>query len=289
MNKIAIVTGANSGLGLETTKYLLNHGYHVIMGCRNEQKVLALGLDNTTFIYLDLSIRDSIRDFSQTVINEFGQVDLLVNNAGIMVPPYKLTNEIESQIDTNYVGHFYLTSLLVNNIKEGGRVVNVSSLAGKNKTFNYEIAFDYYNDQNNYNNGSKIFVGSGFDAYRMSKFYNACFSYTLANKLDEYKVKVLTAHPGVCDTNIFSNRYVVKLKPIAKKLYHIAEVSDGVEAIIKAIESDAPTGSFYGPVDNKEKYGPVGLVDYHPLVLDKDFCARLWKWTEECLGIEFKL
>lgn len=201
MNKIAVVTGANSGMGMATTKALLNEGATVIMLCRDEkrgteayQKMLQDGNSRTYLILCDLGDYDSIRSFAREVKERFGRLDILVNNAGFISLDRQETKEgLERQFGINHVGHFLLTTELIDIMPSGGRVVNVAS--GAHKTG--KIHFDDVNLHNGFN---------VFKAYSQSKLANVLFTRELSRRLADKGITVNCCHPGAVATNMGINR-----------------------------------------------------------------------------------
>lgn len=201
MNKIAVVTGANSGMGMATTKALLNEGATVIMLCRDEkrgteayQKMLQDGNSRTYLILCDLGDYDSIRAFAREVKERFGRLDILVNNAGFISLDRQETKEgLERQFGINHVGHFLLTTELIDIMPSGGRVVNVAS--GAHKTG--KIHFDDINLHKGFN---------VFKAYSQSKLANVLFTRELSRRLADKGITVNCCHPGAVATNMGINR-----------------------------------------------------------------------------------
>lgn len=201
MNKIAVVTGANSGMGMATTKALLNEGATVIMLCRDEkrgteayQKMLQDGNSRTYLILCDLGDYDSIRSFAREVKERFGRLDILVNNAGFISLDRQETKEgLERQFGINHVGHFLLTTELIDIMPSGGRIVNVAS--GAHKTG--KIHFDDVNLHKGFN---------VFKAYSQSKLANVLFTRELSRRLADKGITVNCCHPGAVATNMGINR-----------------------------------------------------------------------------------
>ncbi|CAL5407843.1 unnamed protein product [Camellia sinensis] len=207
----AIVTGASSGIGTETARVLAMRGVHVVMGVRNmssgkevkEAILKEIPTAKVDAIELDLSSLASVRKFVLEY-NSLGlPLNLLINNAGIMATPFMLSkDEIELQFATNHIGHFLLTNLLLETMKETvrttskeGRVVNVSS---RRHQFSYPegIRFDKINDQSGYNQLS---------AYGQSKLANVLHANELARHLkdDRLEITANSLHPGAIATNLF--------------------------------------------------------------------------------------
>ncbi|XP_028053923.1 short-chain dehydrogenase TIC 32, chloroplastic-like [Camellia sinensis] len=207
----AIVTGASSGIGTETARVLAMRGVHVVMGVRNmssgkevkEAILKEIPTAKVDAIELDLSSLASVRKFVSEY-NSLGlPLNLLINNAGIMATPFMLSKDkIELQFATNHIGHFLLTNLLLETMKETvrttskeGRIVNVSS---RRHQFSYPegIRFDKINDQSGYNQLS---------AYGQSKLANVLHANELARHLKDDRVEITanSLHPGAIATNLF--------------------------------------------------------------------------------------
>ncbi|KAL5811253.1 hypothetical protein ACOSQ4_027821 [Xanthoceras sorbifolium] len=220
----AIVTGASSGIGSETARVLALRGIHVIMAVRN----MAAGTDvkeaivkeivgaKVDVMELDLCSMASIRKFASDFNTQGLPLNLLVNNAGIMATPFTLSKDnIELQFATNHLGHFLLTSLLLDTMKKTtresgreGRIVNLSS-DGHCLAYREGIRFDKINDQSGY---------SSFGAYGQSKLANILHANELAKhfKADNVNITANSLHPGVIDTNLF--RYNGIINGLTQKL-----------------------------------------------------------------------
>lgn len=201
MDKIAVVTGANSGMGMATTKALLNEGNTVIMLCRDEKrgyeayrKMLQDGNSRIYLILCDLGDDDSIRAFAREVKERFGRLDILVNNAGFISLDRQETKEgLERQFGINHIGHFLLTTELIDIMPPGTRIVNVASGAHKSG----KIHFDDINLLKGFN---------VFKAYSQSKLANVLFTRELARRLAGKGITVNCCHPGAVATNMGINR-----------------------------------------------------------------------------------
>ena len=200
--KTAVVTGANSGMGLATVKALSDAGAAVIMLCRSRERGQN-ALDKLKeekpgrkldLILCDLGDYSSIRDFAYTVRKKYGHVDILINNAGFISLDRQETKEgVEKQFGINHLGHFLLTMELLDCMDEGGRIVVVAS--GAHKTG--RIHFDDIN------------LTKGFNvikAYSQSKLANVLFTRELARRLKDRKITVNCCHPGAVATNMGINR-----------------------------------------------------------------------------------
>ena len=202
--KTAVVTGANSGIGLETAKALAGKGALVILPVRSEEKGKQASDEITgefpnakiEIIELDLSSLASIKNFANACAEKHDDLDILINNAGIMIPPYGKTEDgFELQFGTNHLGHFALTGLLLPMLlkSDSARIVTVSSVAHRAGNINFD---DLTWEQRGYN-ASK--------AYGDSKIANLYFTSELARVLKGTQVTVAAAHPGWTRTNLQKN------------------------------------------------------------------------------------
>ncbi|MEM6544196.1 MAG: oxidoreductase [Pseudomonadota bacterium] len=300
--KIAIVTGANTGLGLETSRALANN-YLVVLACRNAEKANAAmanlkgSLPNAKldFIELDLIDRASIRRFAESFKGRYPKLDLLVNNAGVMGPDYTITaNDLELQFDANHIGHFLLTSLLIESLDQEfeTRIVNVSSLAAKRPWA--DIYFDNLNFEGNYYDGPKRLGLSGMVAYSQSKLANVLFTMELKDRLElaNKHIKVAVAHPGFSMSDLGRNMplHLRLLAPILGQFMGASKPLQGAESTVyAALESAVSAGDFIGPTGKNEMKGPPGLVPLPSKASDKSLCEKLWSVSEEKLGIRFEI
>ncbi|XP_078092487.1 retinol dehydrogenase 12-like [Mustelus asterias] len=199
-DKIVLITGANTGIGKETARDLARRGPLVIMACRDVEKgevtakeiMEETGNNLLVVKRLDLADTKSIREFAQQVNEEYQHLDILINNAGVMMCPYSKTADgFELQFGVNHLGHFLLTYLLIDLIKRSSpsRIINVSSHAHKMGSIN----FDDLNSEKSYNS---------VKAYAQSKLANILFTRELAGKLKGTSVLVFTLHPGVVRTEL---------------------------------------------------------------------------------------
>ncbi len=271
----AIVTGANSGLGLVTARELARAGAQVILACRNVGK----GNDAATTMTGDVEVRRldlqdlaSVREFADSIT----QADVLVNNAGIMAVPYALTRDgFESQIGTNHLGHFALTNLLLPKISD--RVVTVSSMA-------HWLGAISLKDLN-----WKARPYSAWLAYGQSKLANLLFTSELQRRLSAAgsDVRAHAAHPGYSATNLqgnTGNRISAPLWPVANKLAGTSP-DYGANPTLYAASQDLPPDSFVGP-----KYGargPIGPVGRSPLARSDKTARGLWLLSEDLTQTEF--
>ena len=302
-NKVAVVTGANTGLGYQTSLGLAKAGYSVILGCRHGNKAQAainkikrkVRSANAAFVQLDLVDRQSIRQFADEVAARHGKIDLLVNNAGVMGVPETITpNGLELHFDANHVGHFLLTALLFPLLDKAdeARVINVSSLAGKIE--DADIHFDNLNFDGIYNDGPQFMGLKGMGAYAQSKLANILFTMELKDRLEAAgnPMKALVVHPGVSNTDLSRNMppLIRFLLPVMAIFMNVSSPAQGARpTLMAALDSGVNSGDFIGPTGKEERGGPPGLVELPPKAYDKALCQRLWKLSEELTGAKFSI
>ena len=199
--KTVIITGANTGIGLETAVDLAKRNARVILACRSvergEKAAVEVrkrsGNDNAVFVQLDLASLDSVRKFAAKILEEEPRIDILVNNAGIMaLPERQLTQDgFEMQFGVNHLGHFLLTNLLLDRIKEApsARIVNVSSIG----YLRGNLDFDNLNSEKSY---------SPRVTYGTTKLANILFTRSLAKRLEGTGVTTNCLHPGAILTEL---------------------------------------------------------------------------------------
>jgi len=203
-DKVIIITGANSGMGKAISIKIAETGANVVMLCRDKRRgeealndVIKKSKSNLVNLMLcDLGSLKSIRDFCEEFKVQYNRLDVLVNNAGVIIPGRHETSDgFELQFGVNHLGHFLLTNLLLDYLKKSGnsRIVNVSSGAHK-------IGKIYFDDVNLTKNYTLI------RAYAQSKLANILFTYELADKLKGTKVTANCLHPGAVATNMGINR-----------------------------------------------------------------------------------
>lgn len=288
-DKVAIVTGANTGLGYETSLQLAERGYSVIMACRNKGKAMAamgkiMGKypeAKLKFLPLDLNRLEAVREFAKQFLDKYERLDLLINNAGIMMPPYELTPDgFESQMGVNYLSHFLLTGLLLECMEKtpNARVVTLSSLAHRWG----DIFFD------------DLDFSRGYDpkkAYGQSKLACLMFSYELQRRLDShgYHVASLAAHPGISATEL--GRHMPKVGQMLAKiigpLFMQAADKGALPTLRAALDPYAHGGEYYGPNGYREYKGDPVKVDSDENSKDLVKANRLWELSEELTGLDY--
>ncbi|MBT3219939.1 MAG: SDR family oxidoreductase [Proteobacteria bacterium] len=281
--KIAVVTGANSGIGYEAAVVLAQKGAKVILACRNQQKGQeALDKLNATkpkghalLMALDLSSLTSIEEFSAKMLAEYEHLDLLINNAGVMMTPYQKTSDgFELQFGTNHLGHFALTGRLLPLLtaKPAARVVNVSSIGHIMGSIN----FDDLQSEKKYNSTT---------AYAQSKLANLLFTLELQRRFEEAGASAIAvaAHPGWSATNLQQNVSILAF------LNHVVAQSTEMGALPTlraAIDPEAAGGDYYGPKFAAWRGWPI-KVGRSKKAKDADSAARLWQVSQELTGIEY--
>jgi len=286
--RTAIVTGANSGLGFETTLAFASKGITTIMACRNlekaeeaKQKILKQVPEaQLDIIQIDLSKLKSVREFAEKFLSQYNRLDLLINNAGVMMPPYQKTEDgFELQMAANYFGHFLLTGLLIEILTDtkDSRVVSLSSIAHKNA----EIDFKDLQSEKNY---------SKFKAYGQSKLACLLFAKELDRRLKSFSkgnTKSIAAHPGASNTEL--SRHIPKwlsivLSPILFLVSHSAE--NGAKPIIlAALNKDIKGGDYFGPTGFMEMKGEPGIAEVKPQA--EEVANRLWRVSENLTNINY--
>lgn len=282
--RVAIVTGANSGIGYETAKALAQKGATVILACRSlvkgETAVSQIRQETPTakldLMQLDLSDLSSVRQFVQDFKGQYKRLDLLINNAGVMIPPFTKTKDgFELQFGTNHLGHFALAGQLLDLIinTPNARVVNVSSMAHKMG----QIDFDNLNAEKSYNRSG---------AYGQSKLANLLFTYELQRRFQAAGVDTIAtaAHPGWTGTNLQAHSgFFSMLNPIFSQKPEMGALPTLYAAISPQVEG----GDYYGPRGWQEIRGYPKRVPSNKRSHDTAVAARLWDVSEELTGVTF--
>jgi NAD(P)-dependent dehydrogenase (short-subunit alcohol dehydrogenase family) len=276
----AIVTGANSGIGRGAARALAGAGARVVLAVRDTDKGKAAAATisgKTEVRRLDLASLASVREFAAATE---GEIDLLINNAGVMAPPLTRTADgFELQFGTNHLGHFALTNLLLEQVTR--RVVTVSSTGHRMGT----IDFDDLNwERKPYR---------AWRAYGQSKLANLLFTAELQRRLTAVGSAVLAtaAHPGYASTNLqfhSGNRLVDLISVVGNRL--VAQDEDGgALPTLYAAVADVPGNSFAGPGGFMEQRGAPKLVGRSDAAKDSDAARRLWDVSEELTSVRFPL
>jgi NAD(P)-dependent dehydrogenase (short-subunit alcohol dehydrogenase family) len=275
--KTAIVTGSNTGLGFETAFDLYQKGAKVYVACRDEEK----GLDaiermkaissggELIYGHIDLASLSSIKVFTEKVIATENRLDLLVNNAGVMIPPpSKSEDGFELQFGVNFIGHFALTGHLFNllELTTGSRVVTLSSIAHRGAF----IDFDNFRLEKPYNNWRE---------YGQSKLADLIFALEFEKRLrnNDCQLMSLAAHPGFSKTDL--QKYMDKDMLDSLELMTAKE---GAQPTLAAcLRPDAKGGQYWGPDGHNEQKGKPALAKIDSVALDEKLNAKLWDWAKK--------
>lgn len=278
--RTVVVTGANSGIGKIAAAELAAKGARVILAVRNVEKGEAAAAEmsgETEIRQIDLSDQDSVKAFVEGLDEE---IDILINNAGIMAPPQGVTPQgFEWQFGTNHLGHFTLTNLLLPQITD--RLVTLSSTAHEIGKINLE---DLSFENRRY---------SRWPAYGQSKLANLMFAYELQRKLDAVgsDLKSHACHPGYASTNLQSHTGSALQNGIMwfgnHTIAHSAEM--GALPTLYAAVEDLPGGSYVGPDGFRQMRGYPKVVRSTKASHDERVARELWTKSEELTGVEFPL
>jgi len=289
--RTAIVTGANSGLGFETVRVLIEHGATVVMACRDEDRGReaatrargSLPVTCTGTSRLDLADLDSVRSFAEAFAAEHETLDILVNNAGVMAPPHREATKqgFELQFGTNHLGHFALTGLLLPLLLRtpGSRVVTVSSFAHEPG----RIDFDDLQLESGY---------TPYRAYSQSKLANLLFMLELDRRLRCAGAETISvgAHPGFASTNLQAAGPFLHAKPISSWLVLAGvrilgqSAARGAEPQLYAATAPGVEGGAYFGPKNRIR-GAVAPSTMAPLARDEAVAARLWDVSSQLTGV----
>ncbi|MDO9152492.1 MAG: oxidoreductase [Paludibacter sp.] len=292
VGKTIIVTGGNSGLGIESVKAFAEKGARVIMTCRDLKK----GQDaknellktnsgaEVVVMQLDLMDLTSIHKFAGEFKINHANLHVLLNNAGIMRVPYRLSKDgIESQQATNHFGHFALTALLLDPLKNtpGSRVVNVSSLAHRLGVMDFDNLL--YEGAKDYN---------PMKSYGRSKLENLLFTFELqryfeANGFDTIAV---AAHPGVSNTNLFNHLGGKFLQLLLRPLVSIFVQPSAMGALPQlraSVDPQVNAGAYYGPDGRREMKGYPIVVQPNNTATDERSARKLWEISEKITGVKY--
>ncbi len=280
--KIAIITGANIGLGYETAMTLAKEGIIVVMACRNlvkaeiaKHKIInEVPNAKVEIMHLDLNSLNAVHQFVEEFRARFNRLDILINNAGILVPPFTKTEDgLESQMGVNYFGHFLLTNLLfeVLNNTPMARVVTLTSPVYKKGRINFENL----NSENGYSKSA---------AYEQSKLACLMFSYELQRRIESSGSHVISvaAHPGLSKTNLgrhTSKILMVFFNPLFLIMGHSPEKA-ARSVVMAAIGKDVKGGDFYGPSGFAEMKGKSRKLESTAASRNTEIARRLWECSE---------
>ena len=276
--KIALVTGANSGMGMASARMLARKGYFVLMLVRSEKRgseaFKMLNEDQPDcfqLILCDLSDLQSVRRAAASIGETYEKIDVMLNNAGVITTQRELTKEgLEMQFAVNHVGHFLLTMLLLQKLQKGSRIIQVASGAHKWGDIHFEdLSLE------------KSF--RPFKAYGQSKLANVLFAKELSKKLAPYGITVNSCHPGAVATNMGVNRETGFGRGITKLL----------KPFFRSPEEGAATAVYLATAPSVEGITGEYFYDGKPgkvsrKARDEELSKKLFQWTEDFTGVYFK-
>ena len=287
--RVAVVTGANTGLGYETAAALADHGAHVVLAVRNLDKgkdaaaritAQSPGAD-VALQELDLTSLDSVRAAAQQLRSDHDRIDLLINNAGVMYPPKATTKDgFEIQFGTNHLGHFAFTGLLLDRLLPvaGSRVVTVSSIGHRIRA---DIHFDDLQWEHGY---------SRVGAYGQAKLANLLFTYELQRRLAPRGTTIATAaHPGGSNTELMRNlpAGLARVYPLVGSFIAQDAAAGALPTLRAATDPAVLGGQYYGPDGFAQTRGYPTLVASSRKSHDVDRQRRLWAVSEELTGVVY--
>lgn len=296
--RTVIVTGANSGLGYEATKSFAHHGAEVVLACRSTERgdkaaerIHQESPDaSLTVLELDLADLSSIEAFATTFKNEYDDLHILCNNAGVMgIPRSETADDFETQFGVNHLGHFALTGLLLDVLRETeGETRVVTQSSGLHERG--EIDFDDLQGERSYDK---------WDAYGQSKLANLLFAYELQRHLDSIgvdDVMSVACHPGYADTNLQQrgpeqSGSMLRLWMMkAANVVFAQDAEDGVLPLLYAATAPDITGEDYiGPGGVMNMRGSPEKQRSSDRSYDETTAKRLWEVSEELTGVTYSL
>jgi len=294
--RVALVTGANSGIGYETAKALADHGAHVIMACRNEDKArqardkMESELDRCSLELLQIDLADlvSVRRAAETLLSEHARLDLLINNAGVMGTPYRLTADgFELQMGTNHFGPFALTGLLLDRIvtTERSRIVTVSSHMHRAGRLRLDDV-------------AGTAPRNTWVSYGTSKLANLLFTAELSRRLEaaDLPTLALAAHPGWTRSNLAGNGAALGDSRLRRRLGRTAGTTLGqsttagaLPVLCAATSSSVRSGQYIGPAHWFGLSGPPRVTRPSGRARDAEMAAGLWRASEELTGVRYSV
>ena len=286
--RTAVITGANTGLGYETAVALAAKGANVVLAVRNTDKgkaaadLIARRTPGARVAVqeLDLTSLESIRTAAKQLRTEHDTIDLLINNAGVMMTPKSTTQDgFELQFGTNHLGHFAFTGLLLDRVlaAPGSRVVTVSSVG--HRFARNGIRFDDLQSEREY---------SRVGAYGQAKLANLMFTYELQRRLQGTDTIAVAAHPGGSRSELTRNlpRPVVLLNNVLAPLYQGPDMG-ALPTLRAATDPGVIGGQYFGPDGFGEQRGYPVVVASSRVSHDTDAQRRLWTVSEQLTGVTF--
>jgi NAD(P)-dependent dehydrogenase (short-subunit alcohol dehydrogenase family) len=293
--RIAVVTGANAGLGLATARVLAERGATIVLACRDlakaeraaEQIRSEIVRASVRVVRLDLASLASVREAADELRSDYPRLDVLINNAGVMAVPYQRTEDgFELTLATNHLGHFALTGLLLDRLlaTAGSRIVTVSSIAHRRGV----MRFDGLLSEHGY---------KPEDAYGQSKLANLLFTYELQARLEAAGARTiaLAAHPGNARTELWRTSSRVERVLISSRLRWLnfwlvqsAELG-ALPTLRAAVDPSARGGDYYGPAGPFQFTGYATRVESSARSHDAAAQRRLWDVSEQLTGVSYRI
>ena len=283
--RIAVVTGATSGLGYHTARALAHAGAEVVLAVRDSERGERAREETgaAAVVRLDLAEQASVRAAAEELLARWPRIDILVNNAGVMATPYRLTPDgFELQMATNHFGPFALTGLLIEALHDA-RVVTVSS--GMHRSG--KIAFDDLQSERGYHR---------WHAYSQTKLANLLFTFELGRRAAAAGLSLMSvaAHPGIARTNLQAagpgmdgNRLRQALIVGGTHLIGQSDAQGALPSLYAATVPDLPSGTYVGPNGLFEGRGHPKLVSASKAAHDEADARRLWEVSEELTGVSY--
>jgi len=290
--KVVIVTGGNTGIGLQAAIAFAGKGAETILACRNEAKAMRavrqikkkIPEAKVRYLHLDLGNLGSVHRFAESFRSAYSRLDILLNNAGVILNPFRTTEDgFESQMGINHLGHFALTGLLMDIIAEtdGARVVNVSSRSYRRGRMDFDN-FQYE-------------AGKGFSrigAYTRSKLANILFTYELDRRFRMANINALSVavHPGYSYTDFGRARFFKVLKYVfypAVVAITQSSARGALPSIRASVDPGVDGGDFYGPGGKMEIKGYPVKISSNGASHSKRDSRLLWEISEKLTGVKY--
>jgi NAD(P)-dependent dehydrogenase (short-subunit alcohol dehydrogenase family) len=292
--KTVVITGANSGLGFESAKFLAAKGATVVLACRDTSKAETATLEirkatpdaKLEVLALDLSSLKSVENFAGIFSKKYASLDVLLNNAGLMAIPRRLTADgFEMQLGTNHLGHFALTMHLLPLLEkaQAPRIVSVSSLAHRFGKMNFDDLM-----------GAQTY--SAWPAYGQSKLANLLFTFELERRLRRSQKRSIAvgAHPGYASTNLQSvaakmnnSTLVEKIMDVGNSLVAQSAAQGAAPQLCAGFHQDVSGADFFGPDGLFEMRGSPTRVGTHKKAKNETDAQKLFEVSERLTGLQF--
>jgi len=282
--RVAVVTGANAGIGFEVARVLAAHGAAVVIACRDSSRgeAVAARIPGARVVTLDLASLASVQAAAAELREACARLDLLINNAGVMEVPHHVTEDgFELTLATNHLGHFALTGLVLDRLlaTPGSRVVTVSSIAHRRGVLESPEPYD------------------PSAAYARSKLANLLFTYELSRRLGAAGAATvaLAAHPGIVRTGLWRTSSLVERALISRRVRFVnfwlaQDVEAGALPVLRAATDPAAGGGdYYGPSGPFGFTGRPARAESSALSHDRDAQRRLWELSEQLTGVVYSI